>query len=134
LIDTIARLVVIFASIEHGQLAAVRLWDNLGRIIILVALVLSLPRLELALDVGLRTLRQIFLGDRHQRLVENHDAAPFGSFSSFAADLVLPAFRCGDRQVAHAAAGLQGATSGSLPRLPIRMTLLTDPAMVFAFG
>ena len=62
--------------------------------------------LELALDVDLRALAQVFLGDVGEALVENDDPVPFGALAGLAGRLVLPALGSGDRKIDHLVAAL----------------------------
>jgi hypothetical protein len=96
---------------------------------LLPTLIGPFARLELALDVDLRALLQEALGDVGYRLVEHHDAMPFGAFLAFAGRLVAPGLAGGQRELAILLPACVSWTSGSLPRLPTRMTLLTEPAM-----
>ena len=93
------------------------------------ALVLPLARLQLALDVNLRALLQVLLGDLGEVLVIDDDRVPLGALLPLAGRLVAPAFRRRDPQVDHLPAVVQPPHSGSRPRLPTRMTLLTLPAI-----
>src|SRR5262252_7986238 len=83
-------------AIKHGKLGAEALQHHLGRVAILALLILPFARLQLALDVDLRTLLQILLGHLGEILVEDHYAVPLGPFPPLAGRLVPPGF--GSRQ------------------------------------
>ena len=105
------------------------LQHDLGRVVLDAVLVVPFARLQRALDVDLRALLQVLLGDLAEPLVEDHDAVPLGLFLALAGGLVAPAFRGGDRRLAIGRPSWVRRISGSLPRLPIRITLFTEPAM-----
>src|SRR4029077_9924990 len=88
-------------AVEQGQLAAEALQHHLGRVAVLARLVLPFARLQLALDVNLRALLEILLGDPAQILVEDDDAMPLGLFPPLAGRLVLPGIRRGEAQIGH---------------------------------
>src|SRR5580698_520105 len=97
-------------AIEQGQFAAKVLQHDFGGIAVLSGLVLPFARLQRALDVNLRALLEILLGDPAQILIEDDDAVPLGLFLALARGLVLPGLRCGQPQVRHRPAVL-GATN-----------------------
>ncbi len=119
----------ITATAEHGQVAVEALQHDFRRVAVGAALILPLSGLQLALDINGRALLQILFGDLAEAFVEDHDRVPFGLFLALAAVLVAPCFRGRNAQVGDRPAVLGPAISGSAPRLPIRMTLLTLPAM-----
>src|SRR5207302_6557157 len=55
-----------------------------------------------ALDIDLRALAQVFLGDLDESLVEDHDAVPFGALLALARGAVAPAFRGREVQIGDA--------------------------------
>ena len=77
------------APVEQHQLAAEALQYDLGRIAVLPGLVGPLAGLDLALEIDLRALAKILLGDAAEILVEDDDAVPFGPFLAVAV-AVLP--------------------------------------------
>ena len=79
---------------------------NLGRVAILAGLILPFPGFQLALDINLTALAQVFLGHIAQAIIENRDRMPFGAFLLIAVP-VLIALRRGDAQVHHLAAILE---------------------------
>src|SRR5262245_6818022 len=86
-------------AVEHGELAAILLQHDFGRVAILAGLVLPFARLKLALDVNLRALLQILLGDAREVLVEDHHAVPLGLLAPLAGRLVAPVFAGGQPQI-----------------------------------
>src|SRR5262249_43304300 len=64
------------AGIEHGEFAAETLQHDFGRVFLLAGLVGPLPRLQLPLDIDLRSLVQVLLRNLDEPLVEDHDAVP----------------------------------------------------------
>src|SRR6266704_2301718 len=72
--------------------------DDFGGSAFLPLFVLPLARAQGSLDVDLRALLEIFAGD-FREAAEEHHAVPFGAFLFFAARLVLPGIRGGDRDV-----------------------------------
>src|SRR6056297_1695622 len=87
------------AGIENGEFTAVTLQHDLRRIAIGAALVLPFARLELALDINLRALLQILLGNAPERLVEDHHGMPFGALAPLTALLVAPGLGGRDAQI-----------------------------------
>src|SRR5580692_7330116 len=88
-------------AIEQRQLAAKVLQHDFGGIAVLSGLILPFARLQRALDVNLRALLEILLGDPAQILIEDNDAMPFGFFAPLAGSLVLPGIRRGEAQIGH---------------------------------
>src|ERR1700733_2820688 len=86
-------------AIEQRQLAAKVLQHDFGGIAVLTGLILPFARLQRALDVNLRALLEILLGDPAQVFIEDDDAMPFGFFAPLAGTLVLPGFRSGEPQI-----------------------------------
>src|SRR5262249_5990170 len=68
----------ISGPVEHGELRIEVLQHHLGGVLVLARLILPFARLQLALEVDLRALLQILLGDPAKPLVEDHDAMPLG--------------------------------------------------------
>src|SRR5687767_10717309 len=66
------------ALVEQHQLAAEALQHHLGRIFVGARLVLPFAGLELALEIDLRALAKIGLGDPAEILVEDDHPVPFG--------------------------------------------------------
>jgi len=89
------------APIQHGQLAAIFLQHDFGRIFLHPVLVGVFAGLELAFDIDLRALLQILLGHLRKVLVEDHHAVPLGLLLAFSARLVAPGFRGRDREIDH---------------------------------
>src|SRR5207253_3154449 len=81
------------AAVEDRELAPEALQHDLGRVLLLAGLVLPFAGLQLALDVDLRALAQVLLGDPRQVLVEDHDVVPLGALLALAGGLVLPVLR-----------------------------------------
>src|SRR5512139_336700 len=104
------------ALVEQHELAAEALQHDLGRIAVLAVIVLPLAGLDLALEIDLRSLAQILLGDAAEILVEDHHAVPFGPLLAVAV-AVLPALRGGDAEVDHLAAAVERARLGVLPEI-----------------
>src|SRR6185437_4719460 len=69
-------------------------------------------RLQGALDINLRALAQVFLGDRDEVLVEDHDAVPFGALAPLARGPVAPALRRREVQIGDAGAVIGRADLG----------------------
>src|SRR5688572_6800402 len=124
----LARAVALF-SVKHGQLPIETLQHDLGRVAFLSGLVFPFARLQRALEIDLRPFAQILLGDAREILVEDDHAVPLGLLAPFAGRLVAPAVAGRHAQIHDGRPSCVWRTSGSAPRLPMRMTLLTDPAM-----
>src|SRR6476469_9281678 len=86
-------------AIKQGQLATKLLQHHLGRVAVLARLILPFARLQLYLEINLRALLQILLGNLRQVLVEDDDAVPFGALAPLAARLVAPALAGGHAQI-----------------------------------
>src|SRR5579885_128889 len=117
-------------AIQQRQFAAKVLQHHLGGIAVLARLILPFARLQRALDVNLGAFLQILLGDPAEILVEDDDAVPFGSFAPLAVS-----FHDSDVAIRRLATGRPSwvrRISGSAPRLPMRITLLTLPAMTYS--
>src|SRR5215470_14421481 len=93
--------------IQHHELAAEALQHDFRRVFLGAVLVGVFARLELALEIDLRALAQILLGDLAQVLVEDHDAVPLGLFLPLARRLVTPGFGGCNGEVDHGIAGGQ---------------------------
>ena len=115
------------------QFAAEALQHDFGRVFLVAVLVGPFAGLQRALEINLGALAQILLGDLGQVLVEDHDAMPLGALFALARRLVAPGIRCRDRRFTIGSPDVMRRTSGSLPRLPTKMTLLTLPAMTVSF-
>src|SRR5580700_605848 len=83
-----AGFVHVAGAIEQGQFAAKVLQHDFGGIAVLTGLILPFARLQRALDVNLRALLEILLGDPAQVFIEDNDAMPFGFFAPLAGTLV----------------------------------------------
>src|ERR1700751_1575625 len=59
--------------IQHRQLAAEAVQHDLGRVALLAALIGPFAGLQCALEIDLRALLQVLLGDLGEPLVEDHD-------------------------------------------------------------
>ena len=105
------------AGVEHLQLAAEFLQHDLRRVAVVAGLVLPFAGLQLALDIDLRALLQVLLGDLGEVVVEDHDAMPLGLFLALAGILVAPAFRGGDPQIDDRIAGVQPPDFGISPEI-----------------
>src|SRR5262249_42712967 len=81
------------------QFAAEALQHDLGRIALLPLLVGPFARLQGTLNIELRALAQVFLGDLDEPLVEDHDAVPFGALAPLARGAVAPALRGREVQI-----------------------------------
>ena len=79
---------------------------NLSRVAILARLILPFPGFQLAFNIDLTALAEVFLGNLAQAVIENRDRMPFGAFLLIAFP-VLVAFRRGDAQIHHLAAILE---------------------------
>src|SRR5215471_2567161 len=79
--------------VEHGELRIEILQHHLGGVFVLARLVLPFARLQLALEIDLRALLQILLGDPAKPLVEDDHAVPFGLLAALAGRLVAPGVR-----------------------------------------
>jgi len=90
----VARLIL--AGVEHQQLTGIGTQHDLGRIILVAFPVGPLAGFELAFDVNLRALLQIFLRDANQPVGVDRNAVPFRALLALAAGLVLPALAGGD--------------------------------------
>ena len=112
-----------------SQFATEPLQHDFGRIAVLAGLILPFARLQRAFDENLRAFFEILLGDPAQILIEDDDAVPFGLFLALTGGLVLPRFRVASRRFATGRPSWVRRISGSAPRLPIKITLLTLPAM-----
>ena len=108
-------------AVEHGQRGIEPLQHHLGRIAVLSVFILPFARLKSAFEVNLRAFLEILLGDLGKAFAEDNNTMPFGFLAPLAGALVAPGFR---RRVRR--------TSGSAPRLPTRITLLTLPAMMLS--
>src|SRR5690606_8298798 len=65
-------------AIQKRQLAPELAQHDLGRIAFLAGLVLPLARLQLPLEVDLRALLQVLLGDRGGVIVDDGERGPLG--------------------------------------------------------
>src|SRR5262249_9411573 len=84
---------------------------------VLARLVLPFAGLQLALEIDLRTLLQILLGDPTEPLVEDNDAVPFGALAALAGGLVAPGFRGRHAQIGNRAAVLRAPALVILPEI-----------------
>ena len=88
-------------AVEKRELAAKALQHHFGRVAVLARLVLPFARLQRALEVNLRALFQILLGDAAEIFIEDDDAVPFGFFLALAGRLVAPRVRRRQAQIRH---------------------------------
>src|SRR5262245_23660906 len=86
-------------AVEHGEFAAILLQHDFGRVAVLAGLVLPFTRLKLPLDVNLRALLQILLGNAGKVLVKDDHAVPLGLFAPLAGRLVAPVLAGGYPQI-----------------------------------
>src|SRR5262249_50767670 len=100
------------AGVEHGEFAAKALQHDFGRVFLLTRLVGPFARLQLALDIDLGALVQVFLGHVHNALIEDDDPVPLGLLATLAGVLVAPAFGGGKREVGDTRAVLRAADFG----------------------
>src|SRR6185369_4641275 len=107
-----ACLAAATAAIEHGQRAAEAGDNDFRRVALLTALVGPFARRELALDIDLGALLDVFLGDFRELLVEDHHTVPFGALLALAALAIAPRIRRGHRHVHHVPAILHGPHFG----------------------
>src|SRR6266545_5668657 len=103
--------------VEHGELGVEVLQHHFGRVLVLAGLVLPFAGLQLALEIDLRALLQILLGDPAKPLAENHHAVPLGPLAALAGGLVAPALRGGDAQIRDRAAVLGAPDLGILAQI-----------------
>src|SRR5262249_20165896 len=85
--------------VEHGELRIEVLQHHFGGVFVLARLVLPFARLQLPLEVDLRALLQILLGDPAKSLVEDDDAVPLGPLAALPRGLVPPIVRRGHAQI-----------------------------------
>src|SRR5215467_5782558 len=83
-----------------------------GRVLVLARLILPFARLQLALEIDLRALLQILLGDPAKPLVEDDHAVPFGLLAALAGCLVAPGIRGGHAQIGDRPAVLRAPDLG----------------------
>src|SRR5690606_4797459 len=72
------------AAVEHRQGRVETLQHDLGRVAVIARLVLPLARLQLALEIDLRALVQVLLGDLCQAVLEDDDAMPLRLLATLA--------------------------------------------------
>src|SRR6266508_2162419 len=118
--------------VEHGELGVEVLQHHFGRVLVLAGLVLPFAGLQLALEIDLRALLQILLGDpaspslkittRCHSVLSRRSPVALSRQLSEVATLKFAIGRPSWVRL----------ISGSLPRLPTRITLLTEPAMIFS--
>ena len=106
---TAALAATAWLAVEHFHFRVKALQHDIGRIAVVAGLVLPLAGLQLALEIDLAALAQIFFGDAGEALVIDRDIVPLGLFLALAGLLVLPAFRCRDAEIADLAAVRKGA-------------------------
>src|SRR5437763_11625298 len=105
------------STIQHRQFAAEFLQHHLGRVFFLALLVGPFAGLQGALDIDLRALAQVFLGNLDEALVEDHDAVPLGALLALARDPVAPALARRQVQIGDADAVLGRADLGVAPEI-----------------
>src|SRR5262249_41607387 len=102
----------IAGPVEDGELRIEVLQHHLGGVLVLARLILPFARLQLALEIDLRALLQILLGDPAKPLVEDHHAMPFGLLAALAGCLVAPGIRGGHAQIGDRPAVLRAPDLG----------------------
>src|SRR5499427_3377583 len=102
----------IAGPVEHGELGVEVLQHHLGGVLVLARLVLPFARLQLALEIDLRALLQILLGDPAKPLVEDDHAVPFGLLAALAGRLVAPGVRRRHAQIGDRPAVLRAPDLG----------------------
>ena len=117
------------AGIEHGERRVEALQHHFGGVFLDAVLVGVFAGLQLALEIDFGALLQILLDDLAQPFIEDHHAVPLGLFLALAGRLVAPAFRGGDGKIGDRPPVLGAPDFRIAPRLPTRITLLTEPAM-----
>src|SRR5208282_3531742 len=90
---------------------------DFGRVAVIAALVLPLARLQLALEIDLRALLAILLGDLAEVLVEDHDVVPLGLLLALARGLVAPGLGGGGREAYNLIAGIEPPDVGVLAQI-----------------
>src|SRR5262249_9139298 len=94
------------STIDPRQFAAKAAAHAPGRMAVLPRPRLPLAGLELALDIDLGALAQVFLGDLDQPLVKDRDAVPLGALLALAGGAVAPVLRGRQPQIGDAGAVL----------------------------
>ena len=87
------------ARIEHGERTVEAAEHHFRRVALGTLLIGPLAGPELALEVHLRPLAQILLGDLAQALGEDDDTVPFGSFTALAGVAIAPSLCRGNGKV-----------------------------------
>src|SRR6266566_5024702 len=98
--------------VEHGELRVKVLQHDFGGVLVLARLVLPFARLQLPLEIDLRSLLQILLGDPAKALIEDDDAVPLGAFAALARCLVAPCIASGHTQIGDRPAILRASDLG----------------------
>src|SRR5215831_3588654 len=98
--------------VEHGELRIEVLQHHLGGVFVLARLVLPFARLQLPLEINLRPLLQILLGDPAKSLIEDDHAVPLRALAALAGCLVAPSFRGRHAQIRDRAAVLRAPDLG----------------------
>ena len=128
-----ARRAAAAAAVEHGQRRVEALQHDLGRVFVVAVLVGPFAGLQRAFEINLRALLEILLDDLAQALVEDRRRGATRSFPCARRWSCRASFprsrRC---RLAIGRPSWVRRISGSLPRLPIRITLLTLPAMMLS--
>jgi len=104
LLVTIATPAGTTCRIQHRQFAAEAVQHDFGRVAILTVVAGPFAGLQCALEIDLRALAQVLLGNLDEPFVKNHDPVPLGALLALTGSLVPPAFRCSDVQVGYALA------------------------------
>ena len=120
------------ARIEHGELRIEALQHDFGRVALVAVFVRPFARLQRAFEVDLRALLEILLDDLAQTFVEDDDAMPLGFFLRSPVALSRQLSEVATRKFAIGRPSWVRRISGSAPRLPMRITLLTLPAMMLS--
>ncbi len=82
---TLARL-----AIQEGHLTREGAQHDLGAVAVLARLVLPFAGFQLALEIDLRALLQLLLGQAHQAFVEDGNRVPLGALAALAGIAVFP--------------------------------------------
>src|SRR6476646_1882154 len=104
-------------TVQHGELRVEALQHDLGRVFVLPRLILPFARLQRTLEINLRALLQVLLGDPAKSFVEDDDAVPFGLFFPLAGRLVAPGLRRGHAQIRDRAPVLRTPDLGILAEI-----------------
>src|SRR5208283_5603600 len=124
---------VVLPGIEGGQRAVVLRHMDLGAVAVGTGLVLPLAGAQRAFDEHLRALREVFLDDLAEALVEDHDAVPLGPLLAFTAVAILPAFAGSDAQRDDTPAVLHDAHFGVVAQVADQLHAVSRHDLVPSF-